>query len=175
MIRRRVLLIHLSATFALAISVSAQTTEAKQSDGVRVTVSMNTDGSRTVYEFDAINHKAVATTTGPDGKLRGRINYTLDDAGRFSTGEVHGRDGALRFKTIYKYDTFGRIQQETQTDKDDAVLHKLVYNYDDAGKQVGYSVFDASGRLISQTPSKQERPARAPEKKSRNAKPAGTR
>jgi hypothetical protein len=60
-------------------------------DAVRVTVSMNADGSRTVYEFDSAHHKAKATTTAKDGKLVGRILYVLDDAGRFASGESMGR------------------------------------------------------------------------------------
>jgi len=32
--------------------------------------------------------------------------------------------------------------------KDDAVLSRIVYSYNQAGKQTGYSIFDASGKLI---------------------------
>jgi hypothetical protein len=51
-------------------------------------MSMHPDGSRTVYKFDNAQHKAVATTTDPDGKLRETIRYELDDAGRFSSGDI---------------------------------------------------------------------------------------
>jgi hypothetical protein len=50
-------------------------------------MSMHPDGSRTVYNFDVAQHKAVATTTGQDGKLRETIRYVLDDAGRFSSAK----------------------------------------------------------------------------------------
>jgi len=73
-------------------------------DPVRVTVSMNADGTRTTYEFDSPHHRATATTTGKDGKIVGRIRYTLDDASRFATGEVYGADDKLSFKTLYKYE-----------------------------------------------------------------------
>ena len=39
---------------------------------VRVTVSMNADGTRTTYEFDSPNRRAIATTTGKDGKSSGK-------------------------------------------------------------------------------------------------------
>jgi hypothetical protein len=68
----------------------SQSTEQTQSDAVRVTVSMHPDGSRTVYKFDNAQHKAVATTTDQDGKLRETIRYELDEAGRFSSGEISG-------------------------------------------------------------------------------------
>lgn len=134
-------------------------------DAVRVTVSMNADGSKTIYEFDAPNRKATATTTGKDGALVGKIRYVLDDAGRFSSGEVYGPDDRLRFKTLYKYDATGRLTHETQLDKDDAVKHKLVYAYDGVGRQVGYKVYNAAGKLVSQkgavapsaTPAKKKR------------------
>src|SRR5881397_2825750 len=127
----------------------SQSTEQTQGDAVRVTVSMHPDGSRTVYNFDNAQHKAVATTTDPDGKLRETIRYELDDAGRFSSAEISGPDGRLRLKSRYKYDDTGRILEETQSAADGTLQHKIVYNYDSSGKQTGYSVFDASGKLVS--------------------------
>jgi len=41
-----------------------------------------------VYKFDDARHQAVATTTGPDGKVREKIRYELDDVGRFSSGLI---------------------------------------------------------------------------------------
>src|SRR5207249_11187882 len=60
------------------------------SDAVRVSVRLNPDGSRTVYEADNVSHKSVATTTGKDGKVREKIRYDLDEGGRFRRGEVYG-------------------------------------------------------------------------------------
>jgi YD repeat-containing protein len=155
----------LLASFVAAFLALRPGAFGQQADPVRVTVSMNADGSKTIYEFDAPQRKATATTTGKDGKLVGKVRYTLDDAGRFSSGEVYGPDDRLRFKTLYKYDTAGRLTQETQLDKDDAVKHKLVYFYDGIGRQVGYKVYDAAGKLVTQkgkvapsaTPSKKRR------------------
>jgi hypothetical protein len=112
---------------------------------------MHPDGSRTVYNFDNAQHKAVATTTDPDGKVRQTVRYELDNAGRFSSGEVSGPDGRIRLKSRYKYDDAGHILEETQSSADGAPLNKIVYSYDPSGKQTGYSVFDASGKLISRT------------------------
>ena len=55
---------------------------------VRVSVVLNADGSRTVYETNAATQKTVATTTGKDGKLREKIRWDLDENGRFLRGEV---------------------------------------------------------------------------------------
>ena len=129
----------------------AQTPEPSQTDAVRVTVTYNRDGSRTVYEFDNEHHKATATTTESNGKLRGKIRYEIDGAGRFSSGLIFGPDEKLRFKSIYKYGGAGRLEQETQLGKDDAVLNKIVYKYNPAGQATGYYVFDASGKLIGGT------------------------
>ena len=129
----------------------AQIPEPNQTDAVRVTVTYNRDGSRTVYEFDNEHHKATATTTEPDGKLRGKVRYELDGAGRFSSGLIFGPDEKFRFKSIYKYDGAGRLEQETQLGKDDAVVNKIVYEYNPAGQTTGYSVFDAAGKLIGGT------------------------
>jgi uncharacterized protein (DUF1684 family) len=144
--------------FAIASLVSATLAQGQEAtpatDAVRVTVSINADGSKTVYEFDSLHHKATATTTGKDGKLVGKIRYVLDDAGRFSSGEVYGPDDQFRFRTLYKYDSAGKILQETQLGNDDAVRNKIVYAYDKVGRQTGYTVYDAAGKAIRTMPEK---------------------
>jgi hypothetical protein len=145
------------ATIAATSPVQSQTPAPTQ-DAVRVTVSMNADGTRTVYEFDSPHHRAIATTTGKDGKTVGKIRYVLDDAGRFASGEIYGADDQLRFKALYKYDTAGKLIQETQLGPDDAVRNKIVYAYDKNGRQTGYTVYDAAGKIIRQTPGVAPRP-----------------
>jgi hypothetical protein len=156
----------LTVACALVVCASesglSQSSEQTGSDAVRVTVSMHPDGSRTVYKFDNAQHKAVATTTDPDGKVREAIRYELDEAGRFSTGEVSGPDGRLRFKSRYKYDDAGHLLEETQSAEDGTLLHKIVYSYDAQGKQTGYSVFDASGKLVSGKSVAKSRPSSSP-------------
>src|SRR5437870_5292540 len=44
---------------------------------------------------------------------------------------------------------FGQSPEEAQSAADGTLQHKIVYNYDSSGKQTGYSVFDASGKLVS--------------------------
>ena len=139
--------------------------EAATPDPVRVTVSINADGSKTVYEFDGPRHRATATTTGKDGKLVGRIRYTLDDAGRFASGEVYGPDDQFRFRTLYKYDGSGKLTEETQLRQDDVVRNKIVYAYDKNGKQVGYTVYDGAGKISKRTPGPAPKPTPAPKRK----------
>jgi hypothetical protein len=129
----------------------SQSPERPENGAVRVTVSMNTDGSRTVYEFDGAQHKAIATTTGEDGKLREKIRYDIDETGRFLSGTIFGPDGHLRFTSRYKYDSSGRLQEETQSAENGALLHKIVYSYDQTGKRTGYSIFDTNGKLVGRT------------------------
>ena len=134
-------------------------------DTVRVTVSMNADGTRTTYEFDSPHHRATATTTTKEGKMVGRIRYVLDEAGRFTSGEVYGPNDQLRFKTLYKYDDAGKLTQETQLGVDDSIRNKIVYAYDKAGKQIGYTVYDAAGKVLRQTPGISPRPTPATKRK----------
>jgi len=145
-----IFLAELLVTASSAKGQSPTPTPTPTPETVRVTVSMNADGSRTVYEFDPHHRKAKATTTDKNGKAVGTIRYTLDDAGRFSSGEVYGPDDQLRFKAIYKYDAAARLSQETQLNKDNAVQHKLIYAYDKNGRQTGYAVYDAAGKLVGQ-------------------------
>lgn len=149
-----------------ALLLSAQSLQGP-GDPVRVTVSLNADGSHTTYRFDSTNRKAVAMTTSRDGKSLGTTHYTLDDAGRFATGAVYGPDHRLRFKSTYKYDDAGRETQEVQSNKSGAVLHKIVYAYDSLGKQIGYSVYDGSGKLVSQATAAPVASPSQPKKKSR--------
>src|SRR5215831_20928524 len=140
----------------------SQSPEQAGSDAARVTMSMHPDGSHTVYNFDPPQHKAVATTTDADGKLRETIRYELDDAGRFSSAEISGPDGRLRLKSRYKYDDAGRILEETQSAPDGTLLHRIVYSYESSGKQTGYSIFDASGKLVGRTSAANTRPSPSP-------------
>jgi hypothetical protein len=151
MFARTILAAGLLTFLACATGIRAQLASPTP-DSVRVTVSMNADGTRTTYEFDAPRRRAVATTTTKEGKLVGKIRYVLDEAGRFYSGEVYGPDDQFRFKTLYKYDDAGKLTQETQLGPDDAVRNKIVYAYDTIGRQIGYSVYDAAGKLIRQTP-----------------------
>ena len=147
----------------------AQTQQTAAAAGsLRVTMSLNEDGSKTVYETDTANRKATATTTSAAGKLVGKIRYTLDEAGRYETGEVAGPDDKLRFKTIYKYDAAGQLKEETQLTTDGAVRHKIVYAFDAAGKPAGYSVFDPSGKLLGQTTPKAAKAPAQPKTKQRS-------
>jgi len=139
-----------------------QSSEQATGDAVRVTMSMHPDGSRTVYNFDNAQHKAVATTTGQDGKVRETIRYVLDDAGRFSSAEISGADGRIRLKSRYKYNEAGRILEEAQSAPDGTLLHKIVYSYDSSGKQTGYSVLDASGKPVGGERAAGSRPSPSP-------------
>ena len=144
----------LFALLALALAISsvlAQSGSPESNDAVRVSVTLNEDGSRTTYQFDPANHKATATTTEHDGKARGKIEYGLDDAGRFGSGRIFGADGKFLFRTVYKYDAAGRLQEESRFGKDDRPSGKLIYSYDAAGKQTGYAVYDSTGKLLGQT------------------------
>jgi hypothetical protein len=121
------------------------------SGDVRVSVVLNADGSRTVYEADNPNHKSVATTTEANGKLREKIRYDLDENGRFLRGEVWGPKEQFRFVAKYRYDVSNRLVEETHLSRDETVIGRLVYRYDPAGRQVGYSAYDGTGKLLGQT------------------------
>jgi len=131
--------------------VATALSQANPDDTVRVTMTVNADGSHTSYQFDPANHRATAVTTEKDGKTRETIKYDLDDQARFARGIVSGPDGRFKFKSIYKYDPSGRLQEETHLAKDDTLINRLVYTFDPAGKPAGYSVFDASGKLLGKS------------------------
>ena len=148
--------------FAFLLSLAAPLcTLAQQDSGdVRVSVVLNTDGSRTVYEADIANHRTVATTTGKDGKLREKIRWDLDENGRFLRGEVFGPKEQFRFILQNKYDANNRLIEETHFAKDHSVIGKIVFRYDAAGHQIGYSTYDGNGKLLGQTVAPTAAPAK---------------
>jgi hypothetical protein len=80
-----------------------------------------------------------------------KIQYELDAAGRFASRAVFDANGKLQSKTLYRYDKRGRVLEQTQLGNDEAILSKITYSYDaQTGKQMGYSVFDGSGKLVNQ-------------------------
>jgi hypothetical protein len=140
---------------SLALVATGLTAPAQAADDtVRVTVTMNPDGSKTVYQNDSSNHQSIATTTGADAKARGKIIYKLDANGGYESGQVFAANGALRLKTLYQYDAAGRLTQETQLAKDESVRNKIVDSYDAAGHQAGYAVYDGDGKLLGRTTAK---------------------
>ena len=149
--------LYLSA--ALAFSAPGRFAVAQTSDdAVRLTVTMNPDGSKTVYQTDGPKRQTIATTTGADGKPGEKIVYHLDADGRYESGQVFAPDGTLRFKTRYRYDTAGRLLDETQLAKDDSVRNKIIYSYDTAGHQTGYAVYDGKGELLGRTTARKSAP-----------------
>lgn len=135
------------SVFSPPIRAQAQSTD----DTIRVTVAIGADGSRTTYESDRANHKATATTSGPDGKLRQKIQFELDEAGHYTSSQAFGPEGQFRFKALYKYDAAGRITEEKQLGKDDSLQRRIVYTFDPAGRATGLSIYDDKGKLISHT------------------------
>jgi antitoxin component YwqK of YwqJK toxin-antitoxin module len=159
------------STLACGANIAlSQDREKTEINATRATVSINADGSRTVYQFDDAQHKAIATTTGQDGKLRQTIRYALDDSARFSSGRIFGPDGRLRFESRYTYDNAGRLQEETQSAEDGSLLHKIVYSYDQNAKQIGYSIFDASGKLLGRTTPLITAPSSSPKSREKSSR-----
>ena len=151
----------IASALAFALAAVPLCALAQQDSGdVHVSVVLNADGSRTVYENDAANHKTVATTTGKDGKMREKIRYELDENGRFARAEVLGPKEQFRFFAQYKYDASNHVIEETHFAKDQSVIGRIVFRYDAAGHQIGYSTYDGAGKLLGQTVAPTASPAK---------------
>jgi len=151
----------IASALAFALAAVPLCALAQQDSGdVHVSVVLNADGSRTVYENDAANHKTVATTTGKDGKMREKIRYELDENGRFARAEVLGPKEQFRFFAQYKYDASNHVIEETHFAKDQSLIGKIVFRYDAAGHQIGYSTYDGAGKLLGQTVAPTAAPAK---------------
>jgi YD repeat-containing protein len=152
---------YIASALAFALAAVPLCALAQQDSGdVHVSVVLNADGSRTVYENDAANHKTVATTTGKDGKMREKIRYELDENGRFARAEVLGPKEQFRFFAQYKYDASNHVIEETHFGKGQSVIGRIVFRYDAAGHQTGYSTYDGAGKLLGQTVAPTASPAK---------------
>src|SRR5437762_990328 len=69
MSRRLLSLFVLGTSLHWAMSILAEIPAPSPNDAIRVTVSLNADGSRTVYQFDNAKHEAIATTTESRRKI----------------------------------------------------------------------------------------------------------
>jgi hypothetical protein len=148
-----------AAIFLLASALSCPGQEAPPGE-VRVSVVLNPDGSRTTYETDATNRKCVATTRTAAGKAREKINYDLDENGRFARGQVLGPKGEFRFLAQYKYDGNNHVTEEVRLDQNQNVVGRIVFQYDAAGHQTGYAVYDGAGKILGQTAPVKATPAK---------------
>ena len=90
-------------------------------------------------------------------------------SGAFPAAEF-SPDGRLRFKSRYTYDSQGRLQEENQSAENDTLLYKIVYSYDQNGKQTGYSIFDASGKLLGRTTPLVSAPSRSPKSREKSSR-----
>lgn len=81
--------LHFSAMLALLAGATLAFAQAGD-EAVRVTVMVNPDGSKTVYQTDSIRHEATATTTDKNGKAKGKVVYQLDADGRYETAQILG-------------------------------------------------------------------------------------
>jgi len=146
--------------FLLSVAIAPRCAFAQEENGeVRVSVVLNADGSRTVYETNAANRKT-ATTTGKDGKVREKIRWDLDESGRLLRGEVFGPKEQFLFILQNKYDASNHLIEETHLAKDQSLIGKIVFHYDAAGHQIGYSTYDGAGKLLSQSTEPKSSPSK---------------
>jgi hypothetical protein len=82
--------------------------------------------------------KQLQPPPGRMGKSGRRIRTELDDAGGFSSGPIFG----LAVNCVS-----GVWKKMTRC------CARSLYRHDSAGKQTGYAIFDASGKLIERTSS----------------------
>src|SRR5260221_916566 len=125
MFRAQLLTVFFATTASLLPAAIAQTAPPSSNDTIRVTVTVNADGSRTTYQYDNAKHEAIATTADEEGRPLGKVVYRIDDAGRFLSGVVFGPDENFLFKTLYKFDFAGRLEEETNLHTQVPVFNKL--------------------------------------------------
>ena len=136
--------------FLLACHCIALTVRAQDS-GVKVSVVMHDDGSKTVSKVDPDNHTSESATYGTNEKLQNRTVFTLDEKNRAVSGVSYTASGKPVKKFTYKYDESDRLSEEQDFTVDDKYIGKFVYEYSVKGKLTRIRAYDAAGNEVSAT------------------------
>jgi len=137
-----------SLVAALACSYLALCAQAQDS-GVKVSIMVHDDGSKTVTKIDPEKHTQEESTFSLNEKLQKRIVFTIDENKVALSGLVFTPTGKPVRKMVYKYDALNRLSEEQDFTPDDKYIGKFVYEYNAKGKLVKIRGYDASGTEVN--------------------------
>ncbi|MEI8341272.1 MAG: hypothetical protein WCH43_07015 [Verrucomicrobiota bacterium] len=138
----------LTALACVSLAWSAQA----QDSGIKISIMIHDDGSKTVTKLDPDAHTSEASTFNTNEKLEKRIVFNLDENNRTTSGVLYNAAGKPLKKFTYKYDTDRKLQEEQDFTPDDKFTGKFVYEYNLKGVLMKIRAFDANGKELAPLP-----------------------
>ena len=120
-----------------------------QDPGIKVSILVHDDGSKTVTKTDPESHTCEEQTLTEKDKLLKRVVFTVDENNRAISGVIFTPAGKPVRKIVYKYDGKNRVSEEQDFTPADVYLGKFVYEYNDNGKLVKVRAYDAAGNDVT--------------------------
>lgn len=136
--------------FALAFGMACAAAGNAQegSSPLKVTTTLNADGTRTDIQKDIDARTSEAKTYDASKKLIQRAVFTLDDQGREVEGTIFDGKDRIVGRTNFTYNAMGRVDEQTEKAPNGAVLRRVVFHYDPNGRVIGADTYDGQGNLI---------------------------
>jgi hypothetical protein len=128
-----------------------------QDTGVKVSIMVHDDGSRTTTTIDPEKHTQEEATFSMQEKLLKRIVFTIDDNKLALSGIVYAANGKPVRKMVYKYDPLNRLTEEQDFTAADQYIGKFVYEYNAKGKVSKIRGYDATGAEVNASPGRPDK------------------
>lgn len=118
---------------------------------VKAATVMHGDGSRTDTQTDFDARTSEEKKYDPQGKLKARIAYQLDEEGRPSSGVAYNEKDVELYNFSYTRDALGRISEEKDFSPKGELFQRFVFLFTTDGKVAGVKTYDAEGKLVAET------------------------
>jgi len=131
---------------AVACCCLAWNVHAQEDVGVKVSIVIHEDGTKTVTKLDPEQHSSEETTYGMKERVLKRVVYALDENNLAQSAVVFNSKGAPERKLVFKYDPLSRLAEEQDYNLQDELLLRFVYEYGKSGKLLRIRAYDANGK-----------------------------
>ncbi len=146
------------------LALTAQPARAQEAptNTIKVTTSINKDGTKTVVQTDPMEGKAETSIYSAQDKLVQKTILKLGDSGTPEGGWVYTVRGVtakgapklvLVYMMVYKRDNLNRLSEVLNYSPTNQLLSRQVYRYDGGSKLIRVDNFDATGKPIGATAS----------------------
>lgn len=141
----------------LAAATPAAHAQDAPSSTIKVTTSLNNDGTKTVVKTDGDNNTAENSVYDSHDKLIQKTVFKIGDNGSPVGGYVYATRGVdakgqpkmvLVYMMVYKRDGLNRLSEVYNYSPTKQLLSRQVYRYDAGNKVIKVDNYDAAGNSI---------------------------
>jgi YD repeat-containing protein len=114
----------------------------------RASTILHPDDTKTVTLYDAEKRQSDVRYFNSNGSWRAHVIYSLDEAGRFLSGQFLDQKEKPGIRSLYRYDDSDRVIEETHYDQSGALVRRMVYEYGMTKTVMKTVAYDAQGNVI---------------------------